>query len=57
MDSRRVPGVNTRSNVPVGSCIDAILERPFERISVEHGDPILSAGPEALRASYDWLKS
>jgi hypothetical protein len=36
--------------------IDAILERPFERISMEHGDPILSAGPEALRASYDWLK-
>lgn len=37
-------------------CIDAILERPFERVSVGHGDPILRAGPEALRGSYTWLK-
>jgi len=37
--------------------IDAILERPFERISLAHGDPLMSGGPEALRASYTWLKA
>jgi hypothetical protein len=36
--------------------IDAILERPFTRISVGHGDPLLDGGPEAVRASYAWLK-
>ena len=36
--------------------IDAILERPFDRISVAHGEPIARGGKEALRASYTWLK-
>ena len=36
--------------------IDAILERPFTRVSVGHGDPLLEGGPEALRSSYTWLK-
>jgi len=37
--------------------IDAILDRSFERISLAHGDPLVSGGPEALRASYTWLKA
>ncbi len=36
--------------------IDSILERPFDRIAVAHGNPIMSGGTEALRASYSWLK-
>ena len=36
--------------------IDAILERPFTRISLAHGDPLMSGGSEALRATYAWLK-
>jgi hypothetical protein len=37
--------------------IDAILERPFERISLAHGDPLLHGGPGALRAAYTWLEA
>jgi hypothetical protein len=37
--------------------IDAILARPFDRISLAHGDPIVSGGNEAVRASYAWLRA
>ena len=36
--------------------IDAILERPFDRVSLAHGVPISSGGRETVRASYTWLK-
>jgi len=36
--------------------IDAVLARPFERISLAHGDPITRGAPEAVRRSYTWLK-
>jgi hypothetical protein len=37
--------------------IDSILARPFDRISLAHGDTIAQGGKEALRASYDWLRA
>ncbi len=36
--------------------IDAILERPFDRVSLAHGDTIAQGGKDAVRASYTWLK-
>jgi len=36
--------------------IDAILERPFDRISLAHGEPISNGGNEVVRSSYTWLK-
>ncbi len=35
--------------------IDAILELPFERVVLAHGDPILENGRDALREAYSWL--
>ena len=37
--------------------IDVILEHPFDRIALAHGDPITHDGRETLRAGYTWLKS
>ena len=37
--------------------IDAILEHPFDRIALAHGDPITHDGRETLRSGYAWLKS
>ena len=36
--------------------IDAILERPFDRVSLAHGVPIPSDGKETVRATYTWLE-
>jgi hypothetical protein len=37
--------------------IDSLLERPFDRISLAHGDPIAHGGKEAVRESYTWLRA
>jgi hypothetical protein len=37
--------------------IDAILERPFDHISLAHGDTITGNGKEVVRASYTWLRA
>ena len=36
--------------------IDAILERPFDKIALAHGNPVLQDGRDVLRASYGWLQ-
>jgi hypothetical protein len=35
--------------------IDAILEQPFERFVVGHGEAVTKDPKEALRGAYDWL--
>ena len=33
----------------------AVLDRPFDRLAVGHGEPVLAGGRDALAAAYEWL--
>jgi hypothetical protein len=37
--------------------LDAVLEQDFEGVILAHGDLLRSGGRDALRSSFDWLKS
>jgi hypothetical protein len=37
--------------------IDALMEHPFERLVVGHGEPIVEGARDALAAAYAWLAS
>jgi len=36
--------------------LDAVLERPFDRLVVGHGAPLATGGRQALAAAYEWLR-
>lgn len=36
--------------------VDAILDQPFDRLVVGHGDPLPSGGHDAFAGAYGWLK-
>jgi hypothetical protein len=56
------PGVSTlikvlyRDKKAARKSLDRILELPFERISIAHGDPIVEDAKDVLRESYAWLR-
>jgi hypothetical protein len=35
--------------------VDAVLARPFDRLVVGHGAPIVEGAQQALSAAYGWL--
>jgi hypothetical protein len=45
-----------RDRVAARASIDRILESPFDRIVVGHGNPVDSGGRAALVAAYRWLR-
>lgn len=56
------PGVSTlikvlyRDKKAARKSLDRILEQPFERISIAHGDPIVNDAKDVLRDNYAWLR-
>lgn len=53
--SRMIRWLGFSNRAATRRSLDEILARPFERILVGHGSPVVSGAPQAIAAAYAWL--